>query len=113
MHVASGAAASAAGFTAAALGAGFTGAASGAGFTGAALAAGFAEAASAAGFAAVASAFAGGMAATDTEGMDTEATRTTDTDMGMDAGSQGHTGVLFTLVIETVRAKRPAGRRVL
>jgi hypothetical protein len=102
MHVASEAAASAAGFTEVDSAAGFTEADS---------AAGFAEVDS--GFVEVALAFAGGMAATDTEGMDTEATRTTDTDMGMDAGSQGHTGVSFTPVIETARAKRPAGRRVL
>jgi hypothetical protein len=113
MHVASAAAAfteaaSAAGFTEAASAVGFAEVASAVGFAEVASAAGFAELAS--GFAEVASAFAGGMAATDTEGMDTEATRTTDTDMGMDAG---HTGDSFTPVIETARAKRPAGRRVL
>jgi hypothetical protein len=114
MHVAS----VAAGFMEAASAAGFMEAASAAGFAEAASAAGFAEVASAAGFAEVALAFAdvalafaGGMAATDSEGTDTEATRT-DTDMGMDAGSQGHTGVSFTSVIETARAKRPAARRV-
>jgi hypothetical protein len=109
MHVALVAAASAADFTEVDSAAGFTEADSVAGFAEVDSVAGFAKVDS--GFGEVASAFAGGMAATDTEGMDTEATRTTD--MGMDAGSQGHTGVSFTPVIETAKAKRPAGRRVL
>jgi len=52
-------------------------------------------------------AFAARMAVTATKDMNTEDIRTTDTDMGMRAGSQGHTGVSFTHAIEATGLTGP------